>query len=229
MLVSCRRGLCCSQTTPHTERHIPTVVIQGDVLPVIKYFQFAGRLHRLDMNQPLECIRTAVSRHLPRALFLYLPRVANSIVDDLAGQASQFVLAKYRRDPTNFNRDSGPVSMRPAFPAALFQAGGFHIQCFEQPWVHPVLTLVERPFIDHGLLRRHLTLHPHHRQLIESYLPPCLPQCSSIEIGYSPGHWTIRGESIVAQWADKECRGQPDSFSLGEATVKLTLKDPFMS
>ena len=126
-----------------TERGIsPKVVIQGDILPVIKYFQFAGRLRRVDMHQPLECIRTTVSRHLPHALFLYLPRVANSIADDLAGQASQFVLAQYRRDPANFNRDAGPVSIRPTFPAALFQAGGFHIQCFEQPWVHPVLALV---------------------------------------------------------------------------------------
>jgi hypothetical protein len=41
------------------------------------------------MHQPLECIRTTVSRHLPHALFIYLPRVANSIADDLAGQATQ--------------------------------------------------------------------------------------------------------------------------------------------
>ena len=91
------------------------------------------------------------------------------------------LLAQHRRDPANFNRDAGPVSIRPAFPMTLFQAEGFHIQCFEQPWVHPVLALVERPFIDHGLLRRHLTLHPYHRQLIESYLSPCMPQCSSTE------------------------------------------------
>jgi len=91
-----------------------------------------------------------------------------------------------RSDPATFNRDSGPVSIRPSFPTALFQVGGFHIQCFEQPWMQPTLTLVERPIIDHGLLRKHLTLYPHHRQLIESYLSPCVPQNSSIEIGYSP-------------------------------------------
>ena len=68
----------------------------------------------------------------------------------------------------------------------LFQVGGFHIQSFEQPWSQPILTLVERPSIDHGLLRKHVTLHPHHRQLIESYLSPCLPQNCSIEIDYSP-------------------------------------------
>ena len=164
----------------------PKVVIQGDILPVIKYFQFAGRLRRLDMHQPLESIRATVSLHLPHSLFIYLPRVANGIADDLAGQASQFLLAKYRGDPSTFNRNAGPVSIKPSFPTALFQVGGFHIQCFEQPWSQPILTLVERPSIDHGLLRKHVTLHPHHRQLIESYLSPCLPQNCSIEIDYSP-------------------------------------------
>ena len=164
----------------------PKVVIQGDILPVIKYFQFAGRLRRLDMHQPLESIRATVSLHLPHSLFIYLPRVANGIADDLAGQASQFLLARYRSDPSTFNRNAGPVSIKPSFPTGLFQVGGFHIQSFEQSWSQPILTLVERPSIDHGLLRKHVTLHPHHRQLIESYLSPCLPQNCSIEIDYSP-------------------------------------------
>ena len=76
----------------------PQVIIQGDILPVIKYFQFAGRLRRMDLALPLESIRITVSRFLPRALFVYLPRVANSIADDLAGQASRFLLSKCQRD-----------------------------------------------------------------------------------------------------------------------------------
>ena len=211
-----------------TERGIsPKVVIQGDILPVIKYFQFAGRLRRLDMNQPLECIRTTVSRHLPHALFLYLPRVANSIADDLAGQASQFVLAQYRHDPANFNRDSGPVSIRPAFPTALFQAGGFHIQCFEQPWVHPVLALVERPSIDHGLLRRHLTLHPYHRRLIESYLSPCLPQCSSIEIGYSPRASGQKGRKYCCTMGGQRIPRAARLLLFGRSQCEVDLKGSF--
>ena len=117
---------------------------------------------------------------------IYLPRVANGIADDLAGQATQFLLAKYRSNPAAFNRNAGPVSIKPSFPTGLFQVGGFHIQSFEQPWSQPILTLVERPSIDHDLLRKHVTLHLHHRQLIESYLSPCLPQNCSIEIDYSP-------------------------------------------
>ena len=128
------------------------------------------------------------------------------------------------RSPSPFNLDSGPVSIQPSFPTALFQVGGFHIQCFEQPWMQPTLTLVERPSIDHGLLRKHLTLHPHHRQLIESYLSPCLPQNSSIEIGYSPRATDTKDVSIAAPWAVKEYRGQQDSCCSDATIVKLTLR-----
>ena len=42
--------------------HRPQVVIQGDILPVIKYFQFAARLRRIDMTQPLERIPVVPAR-----------------------------------------------------------------------------------------------------------------------------------------------------------------------
>ena len=210
-----------------SRRLTPKVVIQGDILPVIKYFQFAGRLRRLDMHQPLECIRTTVSLHLPYALFLYLPRVANGIADDLAGQASHFLLARYRSDPATFNRDSGPVSIKPSFPTALFQVGGFHIQCFEQPWIQPTLTLVERPSIDHGLLRKHLTLHPHHRQLIESYLSPCLPQNSSIEIGYSPRATDYQGRKYCCTMGGQRIPRTARLLLFGRNHCEVDLKGSF--
>ena len=114
--------------------HRPHVIIQGDILPVIKYFQFAARLRRLDMTQPLEKIRTTMCRFFLQAPNIYLPRIANGIADDLAGQASQFLLAKFRRDPQHFHNSTGSVLIKPALPAALFQAGGFQIQSHENPW-----------------------------------------------------------------------------------------------
>lgn len=86
------------------EGSLPKVVIQGDILPVVKYFQFAGRLRRLDMTNPLEQIRTLVSLHIPHALFLYQSRIANIVADNLAGQASQFCRERYRRSPSTFKR-----------------------------------------------------------------------------------------------------------------------------
>ena len=96
------------------------MALDGKNIPVIKYFQFAGRLRKLDMHQPLESIRATVSLHLPHSLFTYLPRVANGIADDLAGQASQFLLARYRSDPSTLNRNAGLVSIKPSFPTGLF-------------------------------------------------------------------------------------------------------------
>ena len=155
-------------------------------MPVIKYFQFAARLRRLDMTQPLEKIRTTMCRFFPQALYIYLPRIANGIADDLAGQASQFLLAKFRRDPQHFHNSTGAVSIKPALPAALFQAGGFQIQSHENPWACKATVLVETPYIDHGLLRRHLALKPSHRQILESYLSPRTTQQPQVEIAYSP-------------------------------------------
>ena len=167
-------------------RVTPKVIIQGDILPVIKYFQFAGRLRRIDLAQPLESIRTTVSRYLAQALFIYLPRVANSIADDLAGQASRFMLMRCKRDGCALYKDTGPVSIKPTLPIPLLQIGGFHIQSFEPPWTPKALTLVEKLLIDHGLLRRHLSLSPHHRTLLESYLAPNMTQRHNIEVSYSP-------------------------------------------
>ena len=166
---------------------------EGDILPVVKYFQFAGRLRRFDMTNPLEQIRVIVSRHIPHALFLCQSRVANIVADNLAGQASNFIRERYRRCPAEFNRYGGPVSIRPTFPTPLLQVGGFKIQCSDQTCTYPCWILVERPRLDHGLLRKHLTLHPLHRQLIEGYLSPCLPQNSSIEVDYSPRSFDNQG------------------------------------
>ena len=141
----------------------------------------------MDLALPLESIRTTVSRFLPRALFIYLPRVANSIADDLAGQASRFLLSKCQRDGRALLKHSGPTSINPTLPIPLLQTGGFHIQSCEPPWMTRVITLVEKPHIDHGLLRQHLTLSPQHRMLVESYLAPYSTQHPSIEVRTPPG------------------------------------------
>lgn len=206
--------------------HLPKVVIQGDILPVIKYFQFAARLRRLDLTQPLELIRVTVSRYFPQALFIYLPRVA-SIADDLAGQASRFMLERYRQNPTAHRRETGPVSIKPTLPTSLLQVGGFQIQSSEHPWAPTALTLVEKPCVDHGLLRRHLTISPHHRSLIESYLSPRTPQQRSIEIAYSPRAADCHGRkycnTVGGQRLPKEVR----LLLFGRTHCEIDLKGSF--
>lgn len=205
----------------------PRVVIQGDILPVIKYFQFAGRLRRIDLAQPLELIRTTVSRYLSQALFIYLPRVANSIADDLAGQASRFILMLCRRDGHAFHRDTGPVSIKPTLPIPLLQVGGFHIQSFEPPWAQKALILVEKPFIDHGLLRRHLSLSPHHRTLIESYLSPCMMQQHNIEVAYSPRADDSQGRKYCITIGGQRLPREVRPLLFGHTHYEVDLKGSF--
>ena len=208
------------QITPH-------VIIQGDILPVIKYFQFAGRLRRMDLALPLESIRTTVSRFLPRALFIYLPRVANSIADDLAGQASRFLLSKCQRDGRTSLKHAGHTSINPTLPIPLLQIGGFHIQSCEPPWMIRVITLVEQPHIDHGLLRQHLTLSPQHRMLVESYLAPYSTQRPCIEVPYSSRSDDGLGRKYCLTVGGQRLPKEVRLLLFGKTHVEVDLKGSF--
>ena len=205
----------------------PRVIIQGDILPVIKYFQFAGRLRRMDLALPLESIRTTVSRFLPRALFIYLPRVANSIADDLAGQASRFLLSKCQRDGRTSLKHAGHTSINPTLPIPLLQIGGFHIQSCEPPWMTRVITLVEQPHIDHGLLRQHLTLSPQHRMLVESYLAPYSTQRPCIEVPYSSRSDDGLGRKYCLTVGGQRLPKEVRLLLFGKTHVEVDLKGSF--
>ena len=205
----------------------PQVIIQGDILPVIKYFQFAGRLRRMDLALPLESIRTTVSRFLPLALFIYLPRVANSIADDLAGQASRLLLSKCQRDGRTALKHTGHTSIRPTLPLPLLQIGGFHIQSCEPPWMTRVITLVEQPHIDHGLLRQHLTLSPQHRTLVESYLAPYSTQRPCIEVPYSSRSDDGLGRKYCLTVGGQRLPKEVRLLLFGKTHVEIDLKGSF--
>ena len=183
----------------------------------------------MDLALPLESIRTTVSRFLPWTLFIYLPRVANSIADDLAGQASRFLLSKCQRDGRTAIKNTGHTSINPTLPIPLLQIGGFHIQSWEPPWMTRVITLVEQPNIDHGLLRRHLTLSPQHRALIESYLAPYSTQCPCIEVPYSARSEDGLGRKYCLTWEANDCPKKSGYYSSEKLMWKLTLRDPFMN
>ena len=208
------------QITPH-------VIIQGDILPVIKYFQFAGRLRRMDLAPPLESIRTTVSRFLPRSLFIYLPRVANSIADDLAGQASRFLLSKCQRDGRTSLKHAGHTSINPTLPIPLLQIGGFHIQSCEPPWMTRVITLVEQPHIDHGLLRQHLTFSPQHRTIVESYLAPYSTQRPCIEVPYSSRSEDGLGRKYCLTVGGQRLPKEVRLLLFGKTHVEVDLKGSF--
>ena len=87
--------------------------------------------------------------------------------------------------------------------------------------------LVEQPHIDHGLLRRHLTLSPQHRALIESYLAPYSTQCPCIEVPYSARSEDGLGRkycfTVGGQRLPKEVR----LLLFGKTHVEVDLKGSF--
>ena len=163
------------------------------------------------MHQPLECIRITVSLHLPYALFLYLPRVANGIADDLAGQASHFLLARYRSDPATFNRDSGPVSIQPSFPTALFQVGSFTFSVLNNPGCNRHLPLLR------GLLSRSFIA-----AMFWHFFGPCFRAMMMKQVC-----WHSLCHCFSPSWGH---RGEQDRTEVGSkappAVAKSTLKPP---
>ena len=70
-------------------------IIQGDILPVIKYLSLSCRLRRVDLVDDLEHIQHVASRHFSASRWRALPREANELADDLAGQAARHMLKRY--------------------------------------------------------------------------------------------------------------------------------------
>ena len=205
MFISSRRGFHLVKQLL-TERGIFQSDYSRRYSPRHQILSICGRLRRTEMNPPLECIRTTVSWHLPHAMFLYLPRVANSIADDLAGQASRFLLVKFRSDPINFHRSSGPVSIRPAFPTPFSKREAFTSKASNMPGCSQ---------FSPGRKARHRSWTPSQASYPPPTSPtayriislPCMPQCCSIEIGYSPRAVDHLGRNIVVQWRTKTTKG----------------------
>ena len=70
-------------------------IIQGDILPVIKFLSLSCRLRRVDLVDDLEYIQHIASRYFSASRWRALPREANELADDLAGQAARHMLKRY--------------------------------------------------------------------------------------------------------------------------------------
>ena len=62
-----------------------TVVIQGDILPLIQYLNHNARLRYAGLQQHLISIKQTALHQLPTHSFSYLPREGNAVADHLAG------------------------------------------------------------------------------------------------------------------------------------------------
>ena len=74
---------CVSRGIP-----IDSVVVQGDILPVINYLQYKGRIKKPAVVAILEQCQQLLARAPCLFRLVYLPRECNRLADYFAGQAS---------------------------------------------------------------------------------------------------------------------------------------------
>ena len=164
---------CMSKGIP-----IDSVVVQGDILPVLNYLQYKGRIKKPAVVAILEQCQHLLARAPCLFRLVYLPRECNRLADYFAGQASA---AARKAD----NNPLVPLHHVALPPFHLVQALGFIIQQGDAMQA-PAFVLTECPSPTpqemHTLLRRH----PHYKWVAMDYI--ALPVSSShcLNVGYKP-------------------------------------------
>ena len=158
------------------------VVIQGDILPVIKYLSFAGRLRRNDLLQDLEYILFLSSRWLPFVKWRALPREANELADDLAGQATTFLLERY----LSSHPVTSAVSIKAHLPFSKLIQRGAEVSAIPLSLDSTSLTFCERPTIDWLLLERLAQYAPTHVNCAQSYVSRVISNGGAVLVDYTP-------------------------------------------
>ena len=164
---------CMSRGIP-----IDSVVVQGDILPVINYLQYKGRIKKPAVVAILEQCQQLLARAPCLFRLVYLPRECNRLADYFAGQASTAA------------KEAGGNPLVPLHHAALppfqlAQALGFIIQQGDASQV-PAFVLTECPSPTpqemHTLLRRH----PHYKWVAMDYIALAVASSHCLSVGYKP-------------------------------------------
>ena len=132
-----------------------TVIIQGDILPLIQFLNYTARLRYAGVQQHLLNIKQTALHQLPNHSFTYLPREGNAIADYLAGAGAEFLPPAAGID--TYSRSPLPTKL-------LSKANLYHIPLQQS------LTLNEHPHIHYPPLAAYLQQHPTHRQDLVRYL-----------------------------------------------------------
>ena len=164
---------CMSKGIP-----IDSVVVQGDILPVINYLQYKGRIKKPAVVAILEQCQHLLARAPCLFRLVYLPRECNRLADYFAGQASA---AARKAD----NNPLVPLRHVALPPFHLVQALGFIIQQGDAMQA-PAFVLTECPSPTpqemHALLRRH----PHYKWVAMDYIALAVSSSHCLNVGYKP-------------------------------------------
>lgn len=138
---------------------VPQIILQGDILPLITFLQYRGRLRKLDILPVMqECKK--ILAYLPYIQLSYLPRECNKLADFFAGVASKLA---------SVNLGLSPVEVPTAPPYLLLQQLGFALASDAFDTAIEV-SYIERPTLPAPLLSKLLTKFPDWTNRVAAYL-----------------------------------------------------------
>ena len=157
---------------------IDSVVIQGDILPIINYLQYKGRIKKPAVVAILEQCQQLLAQAPCLFRLVYLPRECNRLADYFAGQASAAAKEAEGNPLVPLHHVALP-------PFHLAQTLGFIIQQGDALQA-PAFVLTECPSPApqeiHALLRRH----PHYKWAAMDYIALAVSSSHCLSVGYKP-------------------------------------------
>ena len=157
---------------------IDSVVIEGDILPIINYLQYKRRIKKPAVVAILEQCQQLLAQAPCLFRLVYLPRECNRLADYFAGQASAAAKEAEGNPLVPLHHVALP-------PFHLAQTLGFIIQQGDALQT-PAFVLTERPSPTphelHVLLRRH----PHYKWVSMDYIALAVSFSHCLSVGYKP-------------------------------------------
>ena len=170
-------------------------IIQGDILPVIKYLSLSCRLRRVDLVDDLEHIQHMASRHFSASRWRALPREANELADDLAGQAARHMLKRYlQANPCHTD-----VCLKPDLPIVKLVSRGGEPCALPIADIQPAFTLLESPNLSWPLLERLGARYPTQQSVAKSYLGRLISNGNNVLVDYVPTSSDSLGRCYAVQ------------------------------
>ena len=157
---------------------VDSVVIQGDVLPIINYLQHRGRVKKSAVVAILDQCQRLLARTPCVFRLVYLPRECNQLADYFAGQASAAA-----RDATG--NPLVPLRYTALPPYQLAQSLGFLIEQGDRAQA-PAFVLTECPSPAPQELSALLRLQPHYKFITLDYLAASAASAHRLTVGYKP-------------------------------------------
>ena len=158
--------------------YLDSVVVQGDILPIINYLQHKGRVKKPAVVAILDQCQQLLARAPCLFRLVYLPRECNRLADYFAGQAS----AAAKEAAGN---PLVPLHYAALLPYQLAQSLGFIIEQGIASHV-PAFVLTERPAPTPPELHTLLQLHPHYKFISLDYIASAVASSHCLSVGYKP-------------------------------------------